>query len=85
MKSLKKIAPIILIVIMALSWYNVLNGSVTNANAYKGYVSSAKKNLEENCIPECFKTMDYTGYQEFLKQRRMLMAAYIKKYYFGLS
>lgn len=48
MKSLKKIAPIILIVIMALSWYNVLNGSVTNANAYKGYVSSAKKNLEEN-------------------------------------
>lgn len=44
-----------------------------------------KKNLKENCIPECFKTMDYTGYQEFLNQRRMLMAAYIKKYYFGLS
>jgi len=44
-----------------------------------------KKNLEENCVPECFKTMDYTGYQEFLKQRRMLMAAYIKEYYFGLS
>lgn len=44
-----------------------------------------KKNLEENCVPEYFKTMDYTGYQEFLKQRRMLMAAYIKKYYFGLS
>ena len=43
MKSLKKIAPIILIAIMALSWYNVLNGSVTTANAYKGYVSSAKK------------------------------------------
>lgn len=44
-----------------------------------------KKNLEENCVSECFKTMDYTEYQEFLKQRRMQMAAYIKEYYFGLS
>lgn len=44
-----------------------------------------KKNLEENCVPEYFKAMDYTGYQEFLNQRRMLMASYIKKYYFDLS
>lgn len=47
MKSLKVIAPIILIAVMALSWFNVLNGSVTTASEYKKYVESAEKNLKD--------------------------------------
>lgn len=47
MKSLKKIAPILLIVIIAFSWYNVLNGSISSSNDYNRYIENAKKNLED--------------------------------------
>lgn len=40
-----------------------------------------RENLRENCIPEEFATMDYTQYEEFLRQRRVLMAEMIHRYY----
>lgn len=55
----------------------VVYGGITDAG-------DLKKNLAECCIPEIFAEMDYTGYKEFLKQRRIRMAAYIRDYYFSL-
>lgn len=57
---------------------NLVYGGITNAE-------DLKSNLAESCIPETFIEMDYTGYKEFLKQRRILMAAYIRDYYFSLG
>ncbi len=56
----------------------VVYGGITDAG-------DLKKNLAECCIPEIFAEMDYTGYKEFLKQRRILIAAYIRDYYFSLG
>ena len=57
---------------------NLVYGGITNAE-------DLKSNLAESRIPEIFIEMDYTGYKEFLKQRRILMATYIKDYYFSLG
>ncbi|TYZ21342.1 GmrSD restriction endonuclease domain-containing protein [Selenomonas ruminis] len=43
-----------------------------------------RMNLQENAIPEKITTMTYEDYAEFLRQRRMLMAAFVKKYYSSL-
>lgn len=43
-----------------------------------------KKNMEENCIPESFVNMTIDNYDEFLKERRKLMARKIKEYYNSL-
>ena len=43
-----------------------------------------KSNLEENCIPENIFSMDVSAYDEFLIERRKMMAALIEKYYKGL-
>ena len=42
------------------------------------------KNMEENCIPRSFVDMDVNNYDEFLKERRKLMAQKIKQYYQSL-
>jgi hypothetical protein len=42
------------------------------------------KNLEENCIPESVFTMTLENYQDFLNERRKLMAKKIKEYYYSL-
>ena len=39
------------------------------------------KNMEENCIPRSFVDMTIDNYDEFLKERRKLMAKKIKEYY----
>ena len=41
-------------------------------------------NLAANCIPTGVEKMTATGYPEFLRQRRMLMAKKIKEYYYSL-
>ena len=41
-------------------------------------------NLEENCIPESVFTMSIENYQDFLNERRKLMAKKIKEYYYSL-
>ncbi len=42
------------------------------------------ENLCQNCIPESVVSMDYTQYEEFLLERRKLMAQKIKEYYQSL-
>ena len=42
------------------------------------------KNLEQNCIPQSIFTMTIENYDEFLKDRRKLMASKIKEYYLNL-
>lgn len=41
-------------------------------------------NLEQNSIPSDIFQMDYKNYEEFLNQRRILMAGKIRDYYFSL-
>lgn len=43
-----------------------------------------KENLKSNCIPESILSMDYNDYDEFLLERRKLMARKIKDYYYKL-
>jgi hypothetical protein len=43
-----------------------------------------KENLEENCIPESVLSMNVVNYDEFLLERRKLMAKKIKEYYYKL-
>ena len=38
-------------------------------------------NLEENCIPQKIMNMTVENYDEFLTERRKMMAALIQKYY----
>lgn len=43
-----------------------------------------KNNFEENCIPEDFDKYTVEDYEEFLKERRILMAKKIEKFYMSL-
>lgn len=43
-----------------------------------------KENLTTNCIPENIISMDATHYEDFLLERRKLMAKKIKEYYYAL-
>jgi hypothetical protein len=42
------------------------------------------ENLKSNCVPESIFTMTLDHYEEFLKERRRLMAQKMKEYYFSL-
>ena len=42
------------------------------------------ENLKQNCIPSGFEEMEFGNYEDFLKERRKLMAKKIKDYYFNL-
>ncbi len=42
------------------------------------------KNMEENCIPRSFVDMTIDNYEDFLKERRKLMAQKLKQYYESL-
>lgn len=44
-------------------------------------IEDLKANMKENCIPESFVNMSIDNYDEFLKERRKLMAQKIKEYY----
>lgn len=41
--------------------------------------SDLKKNLAENCIPETLSTMTADNYDDFLEQRRIMMAKSIRR------
>lgn len=47
-------------------------------------LESLRENLAENCIPEAVADMDYHHYEDFLVERRQLMAQKIKDYYYSL-
>lgn len=64
----------------------VLKQCQTKEPVYGGIVDEAelRRNLEENCIPDDFETMDISDYPRFLDMRRKLMAQKIRNYYFSL-
>ena len=47
-------------------------------------LSQLNENLQENCIPLSVKNMDASRYEEFLTERRKLMAFMMKRYYWSL-
>jgi hypothetical protein len=47
-------------------------------------MENLKENLRITCIPECIFEMGLDDYEEFLKQRRVLMAHKMRDYYFSL-
>ena len=52
-----------------------------------GNISDAEllgSNLAENCIPSNIDSMDVFAYDDFLRERRKMMAALIERYYKGL-
>ena len=59
-----------------------------NGNSVKyGGIDSEKilkDNLRNNCIPDSIFEGIVDNYDEFLKERRKMMAEKIKKYYFNL-
>lgn len=58
-----------------------------NGNITLGNISSRdalSKNLEENCIPQNIVDMTVENYDEFLMERRKMMAALIQSYYQNL-
>lgn len=59
----------------------------TKEAVYGGITNEAdlKKNLNENCIPDGFENMKVSDYQDFLAQRRILMAKKIRSYYESLK
>lgn len=56
---------------------NVTVGTITNQNDFWD-------NLDTNCIPHSIINMTEADYDEFLLNRRKLMASKIKKYYYSL-
>jgi hypothetical protein len=58
----------------------------TKDAVYGGIVDSTqlKENFQMHCIPQGVEVMTIENYDEFLLQRRKLMALKIQEYYFGL-
>ena len=57
-----------------LSTENYVIGNLKSEDAIK-------KNLDDNCIPVEIKDWTFENYEEFLLQRRKLMASKIREYY----
>jgi len=64
----------------------ILEQIKTGSTLYGGIVNmdDLKRNLSENCVPESVLTMNIEQYEDFLKERRILIAKKIKEYYFKL-
>lgn len=43
------------------------------------------ENFSENAMPLSLRTMDYTSYESFLEQRRILMADSIRRLYYSFA
>ena len=65
-----------------------MKSQISGAGSYYGNINNAEDldaNLSENCIPKDFVEMDVSNYNEFLSERRIMMAQYIKEYYQSLK
>lgn len=58
------------------------NGDIAFGNISS--IEGLKKNLEENAIPENIVSMNVNDYDEFLRERRILMAKLVEQYYKNL-
>lgn len=59
---------------------NQCNGSENKYGAINN-IEDLKQNMKDNCIPKNFIQMNYFNYDEFLKERRILMANKLKEYF----
>ena len=67
-------------------YFGVVFGQCDTKNCVFGDIDNKEaleKNLKMNCIPLDIVSMDYTRYDDFLLERRKLMAAKIKDYYYS--
>lgn len=64
----------------------VLSQCQTGEPAYGNILDreTLRLNMGQNCIPECIFAMAHDNYDEFLSERRKLMAQKIKEYYYSL-
>ena len=60
-------------------WNQLINQNYVIGNLKSE--EAIKKNLDDNCIPLEIKNWSFENYEEFLLQRRKLMAAKIREYY----
>lgn len=70
-----------------VDYFNLLITSFENSNHSFSGISNdeeLKLNLKMNCIPEAIIQSNVSDYDDFLNQRRALMALKIKEYYFSL-
>jgi hypothetical protein len=63
-------------------WEQCSSGNYTIGNLKTE--DAIKKNLADNCIPEDIKGWTFEHYEQFLVERRKLMAEKIKNYYYSL-
>ena len=65
-----------------------MKSQISGAGSYYGNINNAEDldaDLSENCIPKDIVEMDVSNYNEFLSERRIMMAQYIKEYYQSLK
>ena len=68
-------------------YFNIVYEQCSSKELKFGNISEnelLKENLKANCIPENVVSMNTTNYEEFLLERRKLMAKKIKEYYYSL-
>lgn len=58
MKNLKKIVPIILVAVMALSWYNVLNGNISRVREYNSHLEGVKLSVKDDLPAKAIEHLD---------------------------
>lgn len=69
------------------NYFELINKQIEDDNKLVSGISNQNElieNLKSNCVPESIITMEIDDYQEFLIQRRKLIAEKIKNYYFKL-
>nr|WP_315161128.1 DUF262 domain-containing protein [uncultured Flavobacterium sp.] len=69
------------------NYFEIINKQIEDNNKLVSGISNHYElieNLKSNCVPESIMNMEIGDYQEFLIQRRKLMAQKIKNYYFTL-
>ncbi|MGN1201178.1 MAG: DUF262 domain-containing protein [Candidatus Caccovivens sp.] len=70
-----------------IEYFNKLEQQVNGGNSVFGCIDNKEdlvKNLKENAIPESVMNMTYDNFEEFLSQRRVLMANKVKDYFYSL-
>ncbi len=68
-------------------YFEIITSQITNNNLHLSGISTKEElleNLKMNCIPKEITQMNIDNYNDFLNQRRKLMATKIKEYYFEL-
>jgi len=68
-------------------YFAIIKNQIAQGEFHFGAITSEDEllhNMSMNCIPESIFISELDGYEQFLKDRRFLMAQKIKSYYFSL-